>query len=252
MRLPPAIIGVVIALLTGQTRPATAAIIILQPVEDAFTSSASPGSNYGGAGIANVASSALAKGGFSGVSMFDFASAKATLDSTYGAGNWTVQGVTMTMTITTASNAVFNSGTGAGDFKATWFDGAWIEGSGSPNTPSGTGINDTALNVFLAGSTDALGTFSYDGAISGTKVISFALSPQLLADLANGKAGSVAFTAADNTGAINMFFNSRSFGTAGARPFLSITAAPEPGRTAFLLLGLAVVTGRRRRVTCGS
>ena len=244
----PRLIPAVLALAFGLALPAMAAVT-LQPSEDAFTSTANPTGNFGGAGVTAVSSSSLPNGGFSGVMMFDFSSVKAALDTQYGAGAWTVQSVVMTMTVTTAANALFNTGTAAGSFNATWFgNGSWVEGTGNPNAPGSTGINNNSLVGFLSGTTETLGTFSYDGGTSGTRNISFTLSPGLVGDVTNGSVGSIAVTAADSN--INMFFNSRSFGTTGARPFLTVTAiatAPEPARATLLAFAMVGLMLRRRR-----
>ena len=50
--------------------------------------------------------------------------------------------------------------------------------------------------------------------------------------------------AADN--AVSYLSDSRSFGTASARPLLTITAVPEPGTLSLALIGLALFVWRRQ------
>ncbi len=232
-----------LALFLGTASPAMAAVT-LTPTEDDFTMTANPSNNYGGAGAILVSASALPKGGFSGVMQFDFSTAKSTLDATYGVGGWTAQSVTITLNFQSPNNGIFNSPAAAGSFNATWFDGSWTEGIGTPAAPTTTGMNNTQLASFLAGTTSNVGTFSYGGATTGTATYTFTLTPALLADLMSGSTGDVAFTAADS--AINMVFNSKSGAVA---PLLTINATPEPGRALLLALGALCMVGRRRRTS---
>ena len=51
--------------------------------------------------------------------------------------------------------------------------------------------------------------------------------------------------AADNS--VSYLSDSRNFGTASARPLLTITAVPEPGTLPLALMGLTMVARRLKR-----
>ena len=65
------------------------------------------------------------------------------------------------------------------------------------------------------------------------------------ADAEAGDLVSLRLLAADS--AVSYLFDSRNFGTASARPALSIVAAPEPGVCAMFTLGAIVLFGAKGR-----
>src|ERR1043166_6060032 len=67
------------------------------PTQDAFVSAsgANSTSNYGGAGALAVSGSARSKGEFDSVLQYNFAAAKASFDSTFGAGQWVIDGISL-------------------------------------------------------------------------------------------------------------------------------------------------------------
>ena len=126
------------------TASASAATISLNPFEDAFVSSANASSNYGGAGSLSAAAVGLPKGEFQSVLKFDLTSAKTSFDSTFGAGLWAIDSITLQFTATPPNNAIFNgSGTtpanSAGQFSVRWMQNdTWTEGIGTPAVPTAT------------------------------------------------------------------------------------------------------------------
>lgn len=235
--------------------PAHGATFLLNPTQDAFVSSANATSNYGGAGAVGAAAAALANGEFDSVLQFNLSAAKASFDSTFGAGQWTIDGMTLQLTAAAPNNSLFNgfgagpSGTNinfAGQFAMKWMQNdSWTEGNGTPGAASTTGgITFSTLPSFLSGADQALGNFAFSGATSGNATITLALASSLLADATAGNPVSMLMLPADNS--IGMLVNSRT-ATAANRPVLTVSAVPEPGTTT--LLAGAVLAGllRRRR-----
>ena len=208
----------------------------MNPVADAFVTSAQPDSNYGGAGALSVAASGLPKGEFQSVLRFDASSAKASFDATFGAGQWLIQNVTLRLTAAYPSKDLFNTSAG-GQFTIEWMQNdSWVEGTGTPGTPGTTGITFNTLPSFLSGNDQSLGQFNFDGATSGSTTYTLEPASNFLSDLSGGNLVSMRMLAANST--MSGLFNSRSFGTQAYRPLLSITAVPEPVTLSLLAVGL--------------
>ena len=106
---------------------------------DAFLSGASPTLNFGGAGTLAIAPASSAKGEFDSVIMFNTASAVSQFNTTYGAGNWTITGLTFSLASNFGTqgaqpnNAIFNT-INAGSFGIDWLaNDSWVEGTGGGN-----------------------------------------------------------------------------------------------------------------------
>ena len=230
------------------THAALSASFSVNPGADAFVTTGPSGNlsgnNYGGAGALSVAAPGLAQGEFQSVLQFNLLGAKSSFDTQFGVGLWSIQSVVLQLTAAAPNNALFNA-SAAGQFNLSWMENdSWIEGTGSPNTPALTGITFSTLNNFLSGADEGLGTFSYDGATSGSFSYSLSLSPSFSAEILSGNTISLRMFAADN--AISYLSDSRSFGSASARPVLTITAVPEPGAISLSVLGLSILIWRRK------
>jgi hypothetical protein len=239
------VIGFILSLTIGTCAESSIASVIsmLSPVADAFVSSANPSNNYGGAGALSVSAAGLANGEFQSVLRFDMSAAKSSFDAAYGAGQWTVQSIALKLSATAPNNAIFNA-SAAGQFNASWMQNdSWVEGSGTPASPTTTGITLNSLPGFLSGSDAALGTFSFNGATSGSFTYTLAMPAGLLGDIGAGSLASMRLYAADST--VSYLSDSRNFGQAALRPEFDITAVPEPAGLAFLFAG-PVLTARRR------
>jgi len=226
-----------------------AATFSVNPAADAFVTTGPSGNlgtnNYGGAGALAVAATGLAQGEFQSVLQFSLSGAKSSFDSQFGAGQWSIQSVTLQLTATSPNNPIFNAGS-AGQFGISWMQNdGWTEGAGSPQAPGSTGITFATLSSFLGSSDEALGTFGYNGATSGSATYSLNLPPSFSADILSGGTLSLRMFAADN--GVSYLSDSRSFGTVSARPLLGITAVPEPGTLSLGFLSLALFGHRRLR-----
>ena len=230
-----------------------AAAVNLNPTADAFVTTGPANNlatnNYGAGGSLGLSAVGLPKGEFQSVLRFDTSSAKSTFDGLYGTGLWNLQSVTLQLSATAVNNTNFNANS-AGSFGVSWMQNdGWVEGTGTPNAPGSSGITYSSLQAtFINPAADeALGTFSYSGASSGTFVYTLSTTAGFTADLMAGSLVSLRLSGADS--AVSYLFNSREFGMTGNRPLLSITAVPEPGTVALLVLGglLCAVRGRTRR-----
>ena len=135
-------------------------------------------------------------------------------------------------------NNVFNRGIGA--FEIRWItNDTWTEGTGAPMAPTTTGITYNIESTFLTVGTDAsLGIFTNAGT-DGNISFPLALPAVLVNDLKAGGEVGIYLKAVDS--GTGFTFNSRTFMTNSARPFLEISAAPRPGITSVSLIGTDVV-----------
>lgn len=221
----------------------SAATFSLNPGADTFVTTGPTGnlsiSNYGGAGALSVAAPGLAQGEFQSVLQFGLAGAKSSFDSQFGAGQWSIQSVTLQLAAAPPNNPIFNS-PAAGQFRLSWMQNdGWTEGTGTPQSPSSTGITFSTLSNFVSGAEEALGTFSFNGATNGNSIYTLNLTPSFSAEILAGSTVSLRMFAADST--ISYISDSRSFGTASARPLLTITAVPEPGAFGLSMAGFSLV-----------
>jgi hypothetical protein len=220
-------------------------LVALNPVADAFVDSALPNGNFGGAGGLAIAAPGLPQGEFQSALRFDTSSAVSAFNASFGAGNWTIQSITLQLTAAAPNNAIFNA-QAAGQFAAGWMQNdSWVEGTGTPNAPGSTGLMFATLPSFLSAADESLGTFSFGGGTSGSATYPLALTAGFDADATGGGLVSLRLSAVGST--IGYVFNSRTFGTAAARPILSITAVPAPASLALLAASGFLVRARRRR-----
>lgn len=228
-------------ILTGS---ASAALVTLNPTQDAFVMAANSSSNYGGAGALGISGFAvLPNGEFDSLLQFNLAAAKASFDTTFGAGQWAINSITLQLTAAPPNNSLFNgfgAGPGgtnvnaAGQFSVKWMQNdSWTEGNGTPAASSTTGgITYSTLPSFLSGADQVLGTFAFGGGTSGNTTVSLSLASSFVADAAAGNAVSLLMLPADTS--VEMLVNSRSVGTAASRPLLSVSASAVPEAGTFM------------------
>ncbi len=225
-------------------------------VADAFVSSAQPTNNYGGAGALSVSglvatnASGQQEGQLDSFLRFNASGAVSQFNIAYGVGQWTITGVTLTLTEQGApAQSLFNRG--VGQFQVNWIaNDSWTEGTGTPTSPSATGINwNSEPSILSPGVDQSLGTF-VNGGTNGTVTLSLGLNASFVSDISTGTLVSLYMTAPTNS-TVGFTFNSREFGTASARPLLSVTAVavPEPSTVGLVLMAgwLLLVQRRIRR-----
>jgi len=243
MKLAVTLLCFLVAPLAG-----TGASFNSSPAADAFVTTGASGNlsgnNYGGGGALSLAAAGLPQGELQSVLQFNLGGAAASFNSTYGAGQWSIQSVTLQLTATAAGNAIFNT-PAAGLLGISWMQNdSWLEGTGTPGAPGASGITFSGLqSSFIGPGDENLGTFSFGGVTSGTFNYSLGLTPGLTADLLAGENLSLRLFAADS--AVSGVFNSRSFGTVAARPVLTIVAVPEPGTLALSSTAVLLFVGWR-------
>ncbi|HTS16838.1 MAG TPA: PEP-CTERM sorting domain-containing protein [Verrucomicrobiae bacterium] len=229
------------------------------PTADAFVRSLDPTHNYGSAGalevsgsIATNPTSGLQEGSLDSFLQFNLATDISTFNSAFGVGQWTISGVTLAVTASTANNADFNYG--AGGFEVRWIgDNAWQEGTGTPNTPGTNGIRYAGEPGILNSDVDeSLGTFNYNGATSGQIKLTLGSPAGFISEISTGSLVSLYMTATPGS-TIGFTFNSRNFTSSSAWPMLDITAVAVPEPSTLALFGLSCVFlafvggGRRNR-----
>jgi len=241
-----AIAACVLSLLLGL--PVYSATFTLNPSMDAFVTTGPSGNlsgnNYGGAGALSVAAPGLSKGEFQSVLQFDLSGAVTSFNTQFGAGQWNIQSITLSLTATSPNNAIFNS-SAAGQFGISWMQNdSWTEGAGTPAAPTTTGITYSSLPSYTGAGDESIGTFSFNGATSGSTAYTLSLTSGFLADASAGDLVSFRLFAADSL--VSYLFDSRSFGTTSARPLLTVVAVPEPAALPLLAVGAALLFGAKR------
>jgi len=224
----------------------TRAAIFTNSVDaDAFARSNAPTANYGGAGSLSVSGSSsynVASNVTNGIAdtfiRFNTAAMVTSFNSLFGANNWVVSGAKLQVTeVGTPNNSIFDQGVGA--FAIYWVaDDTWTEGNGTPMTGSTTGGIVYTNEPVLLTNTSSLGTFT-NTAANATLLFPLARPATFASDAQAGGEVTLFLTAIDpQTG---FTFNSRSFGTTSARPFLEISAVPVPGISVVSLSGTNIV-----------
>ena len=227
------------------------------PTADAFVRSLDPSYNYGSAGalevsgsIATNPTSGLQEGSLDSFLQFNVATDISAFNSAFGVGQWTISGVTLAVTASSANNADFNYGAGA--FEVRWIgDNAWQEGTGTPNSPGMNGITYAQEPGILNSDVDeSLGTFNYNGATSGQIRPTLGSPAGFISEISTGSLVSLYMTATPGS-TIGFTFNSRNFTSSSAWPMLDITAVAIPEPSTLGLFGLSWVflalAGRCRR-----
>ncbi len=253
---------IVVALLTLTTGASWAQSIWSgNPTADAFVATGSAGNpagtdltanNYGGAGALAISPAGSVKGRSESLLKFDLAPARTQFDAEYGPGAWQISSITLSLVSNFGTagaqpnNGIFKS-VSAGSFAITWLsDDTWTEGTGNPGNPTTDGVSFASLTSILTAPTDAVGTYLYSPPGNNVaSVWSLDLTGGLMADAMSGEALSLLLSPADSS--VGYYFNSRTFGTVGNRPILTVTAVPEPSSLLLLVAGAAFVIRWHRR-----
>lgn len=192
---------------------------------------------------------------------FDIGSAVDSLNASYGAGNWTVDNVTLSFNSSYATQNNSRFGVGSGTFDILWVENDnWRQSAGTPTDRQLNPIyasSQTDLDVW-AGSSVLLGSETFTRAsTTGYVALSYSLSKQqsfvqdiLSASATGDKAISLYLMGTSDTLGMIIFTG----GQAQALPTLSfdVIAAPvpEPESYALFLAGLGLMgTVVRRRLS---
>jgi len=231
----------------GMSRAGLAASYTAVAISDSFVTTGPSGNlsnnNYGGGGALAVAASGLPNGEFQSVIKFGLAAARSSFDVEFGAGEWSIQSVSLQLSSSPHSNAIYND-VAPGLFSVSLMqNNSWVEGTGNASNPAANGISYNSLqSTFVNNAVDQpLGTFSFSGGTSGANNYALNLSSDLAADILAGSDMSLRLFAAD--GEVSYLFSSRAAG-AGSQPQLTILAVPEPNVLALLGLGLGILLWR--------
>jgi hypothetical protein len=203
--------------------------------------------NFGGAGTLAIAPASATKGEYDSIIKFNLAGAVSQFNTTYGAGNWQISGLTLSLASnfgtqgTQPTSLNFNT-INAGNFGIDWlsYDG-WTEGTGNgngtPGYPNNSFVSFNSISTLFSAGSDSLGTYTYTPPGNNVYVnYSLPLDSGLVSDATAGGDVSLYFYAADNQ--VNYLFNARSY--ASNHPELTLTAAlvPEPATGALLAAAL--------------
>lgn len=231
--------------------PALGASFSANPTIDALVSTGPNGNlvnnNYGGAGSVSLSAAGLEMGELQSVLQFNVAGAVTAFNTQFGAGQWSIESISLRLTAANANNPIFNS-PAPGIFSISWMQNdSWQEGTGTPSSPGATGVTFSSLqSTFISPNDENLGGFTFNGATSGAGIYALGLSPGFLNDIVLGNDVTLRLFAADS--AVSGVFSSRNFGTVANRPLLTVVAVPEPATIALISLGLMAVTVWRLRI----
>jgi hypothetical protein len=211
---------------------------------DTFARSNAPTANYGSAGSLSVSGS-LATNTLSGITngiadtfiRFNTAGTVTNFNALFGTNNWVITGAKLQVTeVGNPNNNIFDQGVGAFLIYRV-ADDNWAEGTGTPMMPGSTGINYNSEPALLT-NTVQLGTFTNTGT-SVTLQFALALASDFTADVQAGGEVTLFLTAADPM--TGFTFYSRNFGTVSVRPYLEVSALPQPGISGLNLSGSDVL-----------
>lgn len=239
-----------LALVWSATLPATLVAQFTtysQPVEaDTFVSSGDPDANFGERGAMEIASPTTAQPRTQmALFRFDTSALQASFDADFGAGNWAVTGVTLTLfsSVATAgqqpNNNRFNR-IAAGGFEFDLLgNNAWSE----------TGITWNTLPSILPGSNNAntltpLGTFFWDASGEASSIWTLNSDPNLAGEINSGDP--VTILGQPTAGStVGYLFNTLNFDPG----YLNVTAEAVPEPATFALVAtIALVFGCRNRL----
>ncbi|CAN5434753.1 hypothetical protein BH09VER1_BH09VER1_52040 [soil metagenome] len=207
--------------------------------------------NYGGAGALEISGAGTTKGEFQTLLKFNLAEAGTLFDAQYGAGNWQITSITLTLASnfgvqgSQPSNNLFNT-INAGGFAIDWLaDDSWVEGSGSPGSPGATGVTYRSRSTLVTSGTATLGNYVYTPPGNNVPLTwTLDLPTAFVNDATSASDVSLLLHATDGS-TVGYLFNSKTF--ASNNPVLTVTAVPEPGATALLLAGAAALALTLRR-----
>jgi hypothetical protein len=153
------------------TGKADSSFTLTNSTADAFLSGVSPTLNFGGAGTLAIAPASSPRGEFDSVVMFNTANAVSQFNTTYGAGNWMISGLTLSLASSFGTNgAVSNNNllntVSGGSFGLDWLaNDSWTEGNGggtgTAGYPGNNLVSFDSISTLLSPGFDPLGNYTY-------------------------------------------------------------------------------------------
>lgn len=238
-------------------------VSVSSATEDTYTRELAPNDTHGTAGALHVSGSMATNENSQMLGVadswlrYDTTAAIAQFDADYGAGNWVIQSIQLSLREQAFPNSP-NLTRGAGDFEVTWIgNDDWSEGFGTangPGTATGNELDWTRGQTLLDGNVDqSLGVFSSLYA-TGRRLYSLGLDASFLSDVeSGGNDVTLRLTPADDTIGYTLnsednIFNDTNpdlFQTRKPLMIIEAVAIPEPATA--MLLGLVGVGAIRRR-----
>jgi hypothetical protein len=206
--------------------------VSVTPAADAFVRSLAPGNNYGAAGALSVSGSGAMNGSGQQNGMFDslirfpMSNVVAAVAGAFGTNGWVVTGAALSLNEMAApNNPIFDRGVGA--FEIRWIaSNTWVEGTGTPNSPTNDGVAYQDLSSLLNPAWDEpLGSFTNSG-LDGTVSFPLPLAGGLVSNVVAGADVNLYLTAASEL--VGFTFNSRNFAGTNSWPVLTIIATAKP------------------------
>lgn len=211
--------------------------------------------NFGNAGTLAIAPASSSKGAFDSVLLFDTSSAVSQFNTLYGAGNWAITGVRLSLASQFGTNgagpmnSLFNRVSGGSFGIDSLTDTTWTPGtgggSGAPGYPANNSVDYAYVPTLLGFGNDSLGDFTYTP--PGNNVYSTYTLPgsdSILDSTAADGAVSLFFYAADNQ--VSYLFNTQVFSSNHPELTLTATPTPEPATLALLTIGIGGLIVRRK------
>lgn len=263
LSLVPLLAGSALATASVYTTPANGGDIADTFVGDGHqtwtvpTSEATHNKNYGEAGTLFVAGADAENGEFDSLIKFTLAPAKVQFDAEFGAGNWQITGVSISLASNYGdqgeqpNNLIF-SPINAGLFAVTWMSNdTWLEGKsggggGIVSNGYSQGVTYDSLPSYYSIDDELLGTFLYTPPGDNVAVsYDLDVTDGFMTDLAAGNDVSLLFTPADTT--VSFLFNSNKY--ASNHPTLTVTVEqiPEPSAYLMALTGAGMMAALRLR-----
>jgi len=197
------------------------------------------GFNFGAAGMLAIAPGSSVKGEFQSLVKFPLTNALSLFNATFGPGRWFITNITLDFASNYGvqgaqpNNAMFNVISG-GEFIVEWLaNDQWVEGTGTPSSPTTDGVAYNSLPTLLAAGREPLCTNTYAPPGNNVHVTwPLPLTTNVLGDIAAGGEVTLRFYAADDR--VNYLFNSYTYGR-GNEPLIHVTATALPPTLSILV-----------------
>ena len=175
-------------------------------------------------------------------------------DASYGVNNWEVLNIRLTFTIADPNNGLLYSPSHNGPLGVSWgSNDNWVEGTGTYDSPSSSGLTFDTLDEALAPYAVSAGDFTYDGQLAGSQLhFNLTLDEQVMDDFINDTTMTFyVYSLVDGSNPTVAHFNSVQ--AALGAPELSVTvlsgpvAVPEVMTSSAIALLLLPRLATRRR-----